>query len=156
VRSRSISLRAVEPGDLPLLYVQQLDPLANAMAVSRPRTETAFAAHWEKILSNPEIVARAIIADVELAGQISVFQMDGLNAVGYWIARERWGGGVATGALTLLLEEVPTRPLHARAARSNAASIRVLQRCGFVLTGHRMSPGDERFPACEEAEFVLF
>ena len=47
------------------------------------------------------------------------------------------------------------RPLHARAARSNAGSIRVLEKCGFVLTGFEWSEETERFPACEEAIFVL-
>jgi len=35
----------------------------------------------------------------------------------------------------LFLEQVGERPLFARAARDNRASIRVLERCGFVITG---------------------
>jgi RimJ/RimL family protein N-acetyltransferase len=81
--------------------------------------------------------------------------MDGQDAVGYWIAREHWGRGIATRALGLLLEEVAIRPLHARAARTNAASIRVLERCGFRVTGYEHSPETERYPACEEAVLLL-
>jgi len=81
--------------------------------------------------------------------------MDGQDAVGYWIARAHWGRGLATRALTLLLGEVAIRPLHARVARTNVASIRVLERCGFTISGYRMSPPDDHFPACEEALLIL-
>jgi RimJ/RimL family protein N-acetyltransferase len=75
--------------------------------------------------------------------------------VGYWIAAEHWGRGIATRALSLLLELVATRPLHARVARDNVASIRVLERNGFSLTGYEWSPGDERYIECEEAILML-
>ena len=35
--------------------------------------------------------------------------------------------------MKLLLLEVPTRPLYAHVATSNGASLRVLQKCGFVI-----------------------
>jgi RimJ/RimL family protein N-acetyltransferase len=52
--------------------------------------------------------------------------------VGYWIGREFWGRGLATRALAELLGMVNARPLHAYVAKSNVASIRVLEKCGFV------------------------
>lgn len=150
-----VCLRAVVPADIPALFEHQSDPEANRMAVTNPRDADTFAAVWAKILDDPSVVARAIIADGALAGSISCFQMDGLDAVGYWIGRSYWGRGIATRALGLLLEEVTIRPLYARVARSNAASLRVLERCGFVVTGYRHSPGTDRFPACEEATLEL-
>jgi RimJ/RimL family protein N-acetyltransferase len=148
-------LRDVCATDLPTLFQHQLDPDANRMAVVNPRDAGAFNAHWAKILDDRSIVAKAIVADGILLGHISCFKLDGRDAVGYWIAREHWGRGIATRALALLLEQVPIRPLHARAARSNAASIRVLERCGFELTGYQVSPADDRFPECEEAVMLL-
>ncbi|MGW6302919.1 GNAT family N-acetyltransferase, partial [Streptomyces niveus] len=50
--------------------------------------------------------------------------------------RAHWGRGTATAALAALIEIVGTRPLHAHAAADNAGSIRVLEKCGFVITGH--------------------
>ena len=47
----------------------------------------------------------------------------------------------------LLLEDVPIRPLHARAAKSNVASVRVLQRCGFAVISYRMSLQANMFTA---------
>ncbi len=148
-------LRAITPADLPVFYRHQADPASNSMAVVHPRSRDEFDAFWDRVLRDPGITARAIVVGRETVGHISCFQMDGLDAVGYWIAREHWGRGIATRALGLLLSEVPIRPLHARVARSNAASIRVLARCGFRLTVFRSAPADDRFPACEEALFVL-
>lgn len=125
------------------------------MAVVNPRDAGAFEAHWAKILGDRSVVARAILLDGVLVGQISCFKLEGREHVGYWIARDHWGKGIATRALALLLEEVAVRPLHACAARSNVASIRVLERCGFEITGHRVSPADDRFPECEEAVLLL-
>ncbi|GDX80313.1 N-acetyltransferase [Deltaproteobacteria bacterium] len=141
--------------DLGALFHHQLDPEANRMAEVQPRDAEAFNALWRRVLSDPAITARAILADDELAGQISCFVMEGHDAVGYWIAREHWGRGVASTALALLLEEVTKRPLVARVARSNVASIRVLERCGFVVERYEWSPGTERYLACEEAHLVL-
>ena len=42
---------------------------------------------------------------------------------------------LATAALAALLREVSIRPLHGRAASDNLASIRVLEKCGFVIVG---------------------
>jgi len=153
--SSDVRLRDVEPGDLPVLFEHQLDPEANRMAVAHPRDEQAFNAHWAKILGDPTVVAKAIVADGRLVGCINCFKLDGQDAVGYWIAREHWGRGIATLALRRLLEAVATRPLHARAARSNVASIRVLEHCGFVVTGYQLTPASDRFPECEEALLVL-
>ncbi len=153
--AQSVHLRSVEAADLPTLFRHQLDPESCRMAAVIARGAEAFDAQWEKILADPTVVARAIIADGVLVGSISCFKMDGEACVGYWVAREHWGRGIAGRALALLLAEVTTRPLHARVARTNVASIRVLERCGFRLTGHQHSPGDDRFLECEEALFTL-
>ena len=63
--------------------------------------------------------------------------------------------GIASRALHLLLREVAKRPLVATAATSNGASLRVLQKCGFVVVRVRHSPATDRYPECEEAVLVL-
>jgi RimJ/RimL family protein N-acetyltransferase len=57
------------------------------------------------------------------------------RAVGYWIGRDYWGKGVATRALSNFLRLVKTRPLYAHVAEHNVASLRVLEKCGFQLSG---------------------
>lgn len=161
----SLRLRSYTPDDLPILFDQHCDAEANRMAVANPRRFEGFVALWNAADQSGDMrrdagascgtIARVIEVEGRVAGHVSVFKMDGLDAVGYWLGREFWGRGIATRALGLMLEEVTIRPLHARAAKSNIASIRVLKRCGFVITGSRMSPETERFPACEEVEMVL-
>ncbi len=150
-----VIVRPVLASDLPIFFAQQLDPIANRMAVVNPRDQESFDDHWRKVLSATSVVTRTIVADGEVVGSVSCFPMEGLDSVGYWIAREHWGKGIASRAVALLLEEVPQRPLHARAARTNIASIRVLTKNGFAITGYQHSPATERFPECEEAILVL-
>ncbi len=153
--AQSVHLRPVEAADLPTLFRYQLDPEACQMAAVVARSAEEFDALWAKILSDPTLVARAIVADGVLVGSISCFKSGGEDCVGYWIAREHWVRGIAGRALALLLAEVTTRPLHAHVARTNVASIRVLERCGFRLTGYHHAPGNERFLECEEALYTL-
>ena len=151
----AVRLRPVEPGDLAALFRFQSDPESARMAAVIPRSAEAFEAHWARSLADPATTPRVILADGVTVGQIACFPADDRPHVGYWIDRAHWGRGIAGRALALLLEEVPTRPLYARAAATNAASIRVLQRCGFTLTGYEHAPATERYLACEEALFVL-
>jgi RimJ/RimL family protein N-acetyltransferase len=150
-----VSLRPVASGDLPRLYEMQLDPESNRMAVTIPRGRDAFDAHWAKVLGDPGNTTRAVLLDGQVVGTISCFPMDGQDHVGYWIDRACWGRGIASLALRLLLREVAKRPLVATVATGNGASLRVLQKCGFVIEEVRLSPASERYPACEEAVLVL-
>ena len=130
-----VRLRDVEPADLPVLYEHQRDPVANEMAAFPAREREAFMAHWERILADPAVVARAIVADGRLAGNVVSFERDGRREVGYWIARELWGAGIATAALAGFLRVETRRPLYAGVARANAGSLRVLEKCGFAVCG---------------------
>ena len=150
-----VELRSILSADLPHLCEMQLDPESNRIAVTNPRTHEEFDAHWAKVLSDPANITRAILLDGALVGSISCFPMDGQDHVGYWIDRAHWGRGIASRALQLLLNEVTKRPLIAMAATSNGASVRVLQKCGFVVEVVRDAPATERYPACEEVVLVL-
>ena len=111
------------------------------MAAFPARDEDAFMAHWTKILADPTVTARTVLLDEQVAGNVVSFEHEGHREVGYWIGREFWGRGVATRALSVFLELVPERPLYAGVVPHNAASIRVLEKCGFTVTG-REDGGD--------------
>jgi RimJ/RimL family protein N-acetyltransferase len=151
----SVRLRSIESRDLPTLFEFQLDPEANRLAATHSRNSDEFDAHWWKVLNDPSVTVRAIVVGDALAGSISCFKSDGLDSIGYWIGTEFWGRGVATQALSLLLDQVLIRPLQARVAATNVASIRVLQKCGFEIVGYQHSPGDDRYQECEEAILEL-
>jgi RimJ/RimL family protein N-acetyltransferase len=155
VTSGLVRLRNVERDDLPRMNSMQLDPESNRLAVQIPRSAEAFEAHWADALRDPSVTAKAILLGEEMVGYVCCFGRDGRANVGYWVSREHWGKGIASRALELLLLEVATRPLYAHVATSNGASLRVLQKCGFVVERVQVSPATDRFPECEEAVLVL-
>jgi len=59
--------------------------------------------------------------------------MDGKREVSYWIGKAYWGQGIATQALEAYLGLVKDRPIYGRAAKDDAASVRVMTKCGFVI-----------------------
>jgi RimJ/RimL family protein N-acetyltransferase len=131
-----VELRPVQAADLPVLFEHQADPAATEMAAFPTREREAFMAHWERILADETVIARAVVADDgRLAGNVVSFEHDGEREVGYWIGREFWGGGIATAALAAFLEVETARPLHAGVARHNVGSLRVLEKCGFAVSG---------------------
>ena len=153
----SVRLRPVEPADIPRLFELQLDPASNHMAKVKPRDAATFEAVWVGVFADPRVVARAIVmraspssSSERVVGNISCFQRDGRDYVGYWIARDEWGKGFASQALSLLLAAVERRPLFARVAANNEAARRVLSECGFTEIGRCWSPGDARLVACDE------
>ncbi|MEV8449348.1 GNAT family N-acetyltransferase [Streptomyces parvus] len=134
-----VSLRAVEDADLPLFFAWMSDPDATRVAAFTPKDPTdraAFDAHWARIRSGSGgVVMRTAVADGVVVGHVGAYGEAGDRQVTYWIDRAHWGRGLATAALRAFLDETPTRPLHARAAADNLGSRRVLEKCGFVVTG---------------------
>lgn len=130
-----IQLRDVQESDLVIFFEQQLDPEANQMAAFPPRDKDTFMAHWTRIMQNESIFLKTILFEGQVAGNLVSFVISGEREVGYWLGKEFWGKGIATRALTLFLEQIDERPLYAHVARHNIASQRVLEKCGFKLTG---------------------
>ena len=125
-------LRDVIDDDIPIFFEQQNDPEAIEMAAFPPREWEAFAAHWAKIRADESCVLKTIVSDGLVAGNIGSWPRDGKRYVGYWLGREFWGKGLATRALEEFVVELE-RPLYADVSTANIGSIRVLERCGFVV-----------------------
>ena len=129
----TVTLRPVEPADLPILFEHQRDPAGIAMAGVGGRDRQAFDDHWAKILADEDSLIRTIVAKGEVAGHVLSFERDGRREVGYWVARDHWGRGVATAALVAFLGEEKLRPLYAGVLPANLGSLRVLEKCGFAV-----------------------
>jgi RimJ/RimL family protein N-acetyltransferase len=146
-----IEIRDVLEGDLPILFEHQRDPAANAMAAFPARDRDTFFAHWKKVLDDPSVITTTITADGEVAGNIAAFERAGRRLVGYWIGRQYWGRGIATQALAAFLRQFRPRPVYAYVAKHNVGSIRVLEKCGFVVS-EAPPPGED---GVEELLMVL-
>lgn len=137
-----VRLRDVVDADLETLFEHQRDPVAFRMAAFVARNRDAFMEHWrQNILGDDAVVKKAILCDDEVVGNVVCYQRSGEWLIGYWLGRPFWGQGIATRAMGLFVAEVAVRPIHALVAKDNAGSIRVLEKCGFVVTGEDRSPG---------------
>ncbi len=141
-QAHTISLREMALADFVVLFAHQQDQEATRMAAFPARDWDAFTAHWTKVLADPSSIKRTILVEGEIAGYVTTW-LDGTTLkVGYWLGREFWGKGVATAALRQFTSAVTARPLTACVARHNVGSIRVLEKCGFVHTGHAVTGDD--------------
>jgi RimJ/RimL family protein N-acetyltransferase len=153
--AHEITLREVTDADLPTFFSQQLDPESNKMAAftsKDPTDKVAFQDHWRKIRSNKTITNRTIQFNGQVAGHVASYTDEefGRPEVTYWIGREYWGRGIATQALKQLLELVKTRPIYARVAKDNLASLSVLKKCNFHIVGTNTAFAEARGKEIEE------
>jgi RimJ/RimL family protein N-acetyltransferase len=133
--TNDVQLRDVIETDLPIFFEQQLDPEATQMAGFPTRNREAFMAHWSKIIADDSILLQTILFHGEVAGNIVCFTQLGEREVGYWLGKEYWSKGIATKALEEFLKQIETRPLYAHVAKHNIGSRRVLEKCGFTVSG---------------------
>lgn len=124
------------------------DPSVTHFLTWEPHTDIAFTrrllAQWEEEAKSPETYHWAIVwkESGEAVGDISVVAADMRSecaAVGYCLSRALWGRGVMTEALSRVLGylfgEVGFYRIEARHAAENAASGRVMEKCGFRKEG---------------------
>jgi RimJ/RimL family protein N-acetyltransferase len=137
-----IALRDVDEGDLELFFREQADEEAARMAAFSARDREAHMDHWHRILADENVIVKTVVAGGVAAGNVVSWREDsGTRAVGYWIARSHWGRGIATRALAMFLNVDRTRPLRAHVAKHNVGSVRVLEKCGFVVIAETNEDG---------------
>jgi RimJ/RimL family protein N-acetyltransferase len=152
-----VALRPVHDSDLPVFFRLSNDPESHRMAAftaADPADRERFDAHWRRVRSS-SAVPRTVLADGDVVGSAAVYGEPGELEVTYWIDRAYWGRGIATAALRALLAAVPERPLHARAAADNVASLRVLEKCGFRETERTRGYAEARAQEIDEVVLVL-
>lgn len=132
---RHIELRNFTDDDLDAVFDMMRDPEGVARAAftaADPDDREAFDAWIARNRTADSVMQFVVTEHGGFAGTAAAFTVDGDREVTYWIARHAWGRGVATEALRLLISREPMRPLYARVAAHNAASIAVLERSGFT------------------------
>jgi len=152
-------LRDVVEADLPLFFGQQLDREANYLAAftaKDPTDRDAILARWRKALSDPTIIFKTIVLDDQIVGSVLSYEEATLPQVSYWIGQEHWGQGLATRALTAFLTHCNhARPLYARTVKDNHRSLRVLEKCGFTITGENKGFANARGTEVDEYTLIL-
>lgn len=155
---RHIELRDLHDDDLDAVFAMMQDAEAVAMAAftaADPADRDAFDAWIARERSAQGVSLYVVTERGGFAGTAATFAVAADREVTCWIARHAWGRGVATAALQLLISRDPVRPLFARVAAHNAASIAVLERCGFteVSRDFAFAPGVAR--EVEEVVYTL-
>lgn len=155
-----IILRRTTAADVRTLHGFELDEASNELAGTKPRDWPTFEARWREILADPDgtvtgVTPRVILAGGVLVGAVNISPHEGADSIGYWIAREHWGRGIATRAVALMLNEFARRPLYATAAASNAPSIRVLLKNRFEILSTRTTPETARTVRRDTVTLVL-
>ncbi|MEV6513078.1 GNAT family N-acetyltransferase [Streptomyces sp. NPDC051642] len=153
-----VALRPVHDSDLPVFFRLTNDPESVRMAAftaKDPADRDAFDAHWKRIRALAGVLNRTILADGDVVGNVAVYGEPDEREVTYWIDRTYWGKGIATAALRDLLAEAPERPVHARVAADNEGSRRVLEKCGFRVTGHDRGFANARGEEIDELVLTL-
>ena len=137
-----VTLRDVSDDDVAVFFEHQREPEAVAMAAFPARPWAAHVEHWTKVRERDDAVLRTIVAGGEVAGNVVSWVDGGTRKIGYWVGSRFWGGGIATAAVTQLVELLSERPLHAHVAVHNVGSIRVLEKCGFAPVGRPVAGPD--------------
>ncbi|MFF1741746.1 GNAT family N-acetyltransferase [Streptomyces mirabilis] len=134
-----VSLRELQDSDLPFFWEQLTDPVLQQMAAVTRKyhyDRGHFDQHWAKVRSDASVLLRTVLAGGVVAGHAAIFGPPKQREVTYVVGRAHWGRGIATAALAELIKLEPARPLYADAAADNSGSIRVLEKCGFVVMGN--------------------
>jgi RimJ/RimL family protein N-acetyltransferase len=141
-----ISLRELLPSDR-----DRLVSLANDENVSRylvytfPYPYTKPDAEWWISAGSKDngATTRVIEFRGELVGLVGITPQIGwrahLGEIGYWVGKDYWGKGIATSALKQMTDygfvSLRLKKLCAPVMSPNAASMRVVAKCGYELVG---------------------
>ena len=153
IRTENIRLRAVEPGDVDLLYGWENDPeiwhVSNTLApYSRFQIEQ-FVLNAQQDLYATGQLRLIIEADGEsrqgiAAGAVDLFDIDPVNrraGIGILITGEHRNQGIATEAVEAMIgyatDTLHLHQLYCNISEDNIQSIRLFEKIGFTRSGTR-------------------
>lgn len=108
-----------------------------------PYTEEDARRYYAAMRSMSGGLFRAVFEDGALAGCISALRGKGVGCrdleLGYWLNPAFWGRGVGSAAVramcALAFSQTDAVRIHADVFCANAASVRLLEKCGFSREG---------------------
>ncbi|MEB2314126.1 MAG: GNAT family N-acetyltransferase [Sorangiineae bacterium] len=139
LRTRRLLLRRAQPSDLDALHAILSDEEAMRYWSTAPHRSLETTQEWLRamIASTPEESEDFIIEyEGKAVGKVGFYR---LPELGFILRRNLWGRGLVSEAASAVIEHVfqtrDVEELQADADPRNVASIRVLERLGFVETG---------------------
>ena len=146
IRADPYLIRSWEPGDEATLASNINNPnITRTLAARQPRMYTEeHAKAWIDLCALEADPVNFAIADGDqVMGSIGLTLQRGARRrsaeVGFWIAEDHWGRGIATRVLQAFSEYAFTQfdllRLHAYVFVGNASSIRVLEKAGYTYEG---------------------
>jgi RimJ/RimL family protein N-acetyltransferase len=149
IETDRLVLRRWEPGDVEALAAVMLDPAVAAWLGGGSRDDVERQVErYEHSFDTLGYGRYAVVerATGELVGRVGVMRQDGWQAtperdeVGWAVAARHWGRGIATeaarGAIADGFERVGLPRILSWTLPHNAASRRVMEKCGLGLRGH--------------------
>lgn len=134
-----------------LQYVDSLAESANDRRVSQylndlfpyPYTVEDAQRFLSFVRNHPQDICRAIVVEERAVGCVGLTRgkfVKKLSAeIGYWLAPAYWNAGIMTKAVRQICGEAFERTdlvrIWAEVFAPNAASVRVLEKCGFIREG---------------------
>jgi RimJ/RimL family protein N-acetyltransferase len=160
LRDGDLTLRPPLPGDAEAVTAACQDPAIQRWTFvpspyRREHAEEWLAAAPGRARAGEVVTLLALDGEDRLAGSFSLLEIDlerGYGEIGYWVAAEARGRGIATRATRLVHEwataELGLRRLEILPHADNAPSRRVAERCGYRDTGELRAPprGEVREP----------
>ncbi|WP_244493651.1 GNAT family N-acetyltransferase [Aureimonas sp. AU4] len=144
--TRSLALRGLSLDDAPAIAALLQDRRIAEMTARIPHPYTLRDAETY-ISSPPDDWVRAVdrLEDGALVGIVSLRSLErrGQLEIGYWIGRPFWNRGYATQAAQTVIDHafagLEAEVVEARCRAVNAASRRVIAKCGFGYSGTGLS-----------------
>jgi RimJ/RimL family protein N-acetyltransferase len=143
LRSERLVLREMRETDLERLcaYLGDFEVSKWLSSQPHPFLEVDGRDYIEQALANDtaENVTWAIELDGQFIGGFKAKELQGAASVGYWLGQEHWGKGLMSEALravlTYLFEDRELFVVRTGVFKENPASLRVLTKLGFKITG---------------------
>jgi RimJ/RimL family protein N-acetyltransferase len=144
-----ITLRPPEEGDLDAIYEACQDPdIQRWTGVPSPYRRAHATGYLERVTaeraSGKSLAFLGVDDEGTLLGNFSVMELDhtpGYGEIGYWVAKEARGKGLASRAVLLLrdyaADELGLELIELIIHEGNALSRRVAERTGFLDIGER-------------------
>ena len=138
IRTSRLILRSARPDDLDAIHAVLSDPRATRWWSSLPHETLDQTRAWldAMIANGPEHPDYVVELDGHVIGKAGFYV---LPDVGYILHPDCWGQGLASEAVGAAIDHVfrnrDLETLSADVDPENAASIRLLERLGFVRTG---------------------